>query len=74
MNAFTFGAVPSGIEHAGAKAVYVESTTDMILDLDDMEEKLRNTPDCKHVLVSHMKGKKIWLPSREYAIDTELFC
>ena len=57
MNAFTFGAVPSGIEHAGAKAVYVESTTDMILDLDDMEEKLRNNPGCKHVLVSHMRGK-----------------
>jgi dTDP-4-amino-4,6-dideoxygalactose transaminase len=56
-NAFTFGAVPSAIEHAGAKAVYVESTTDMILDLDDMEEKLRNNPGCKHVLISHMRGK-----------------
>jgi len=56
-NAFTFGAVPSAIEHAGGKAVYVESTMDMILDLDDMEEKLRNNPDCKHVLVSHMRGK-----------------
>ena len=43
--------------HAGGKAVYVETTMDVILDLDDMEEKLRNTPDCKHVLVSHMRGK-----------------
>lgn len=56
-NAFTFGAVPSAIEHAGGKAVYVESTMDMILDLEDMEKKLRDNPDCKHVLVSHMRGK-----------------
>lgn len=56
-NAFTFGAVPSAIEHAGGKAVYVESNMDMVLDLEDMEKKLRDNPDCKHVLVSHMRGK-----------------
>mmetsp|Transcript_22834 Transcript_22834/g.63489 ORF Transcript_22834/g.63489 Transcript_22834/m.63489 type:complete len:442 (-) Transcript_22834:1386-2711(-) len=56
-NAFTFGAVPSAIEHAGGKAVYVESTMDMIIDLEDMELKLKENPDCKHVLISHMRGK-----------------
>lgn len=56
-NAFTFGAVPSAIEHAGGKAVYVESTMDMIIDLEDMELKLKDNPDCKHVLISHMRGK-----------------
>ena len=56
-NAFTFGAVPSAIEHAGGKAVYVESTMDMIIDLEDMEKKLQENPDCKHVLISHMRGK-----------------
>jgi dTDP-4-amino-4,6-dideoxygalactose transaminase len=56
-NAFTFGAVPSAIEHAGGKAVYVESTMDMIMDLEDMEKKLQDNPDCKHVLISHMRGK-----------------
>lgn len=56
-NAFTFGAVPSAIEHAGGKAVYVESTMDMVIDLDDMDKKLTEHPDCKHVLISHMRGK-----------------
>ena len=56
-NAFTFGAVPSAIEHAGGKAVYVESNFDMVIDLEDMEKKLKENPDCKHVLISHMRGK-----------------
>jgi dTDP-4-amino-4,6-dideoxygalactose transaminase len=56
-NAFTFGAVPSAIEHAGCKAVYVESTMDMVIDTVDMEKKLSEHPDCKHVLISHMRGK-----------------
>jgi dTDP-4-amino-4,6-dideoxygalactose transaminase len=56
-NAFTFGAVPSAIEHAGGKAVYVETTMDMLIDTDDLEKKLKANPDCKHVLISHMRGK-----------------
>ena len=56
-NAFTFGAVPSAIEHAGGKAVYVESTMDMVIDIEDMDKKLTANPDCKHVLISHMRGK-----------------
>ena len=56
-NAFTFGAVPSAIEHAGGQAVYVESTMDMVIDIEDMEKKLKEHPDCKHVLISHMRGK-----------------
>lgn len=56
-NAFTFGAVPSAIEHAGGKAVYVESNMDMVIDLDDLTKKLKENPDCSHVLISHMRGK-----------------
>ena len=56
-NAFTFGAVPSAIEHAGGKAIYVESTMDMIIDIADLEKKLLAHPDCRHVLISHMRGK-----------------
>ena len=56
-NAFTFGAVPSAIEHAGGKAVYVESTKDHVIDVVDMAKKLAANPDCKHVLISHMRGK-----------------
>ena len=56
-NAFTFGAVPSAIEHAGGKAVYVESTDAYVMDVEDLEKKLKANPDAKHVLVSHMRGK-----------------
>jgi len=56
-NAFTFGAVPSAIEHAGGKAVYVESDYNHVMDVTDLEKKLVMYPDAKHVLVSHMRGK-----------------
>jgi hypothetical protein len=56
-NAFTFGAVPSAIEHAQGKAVYVESNVDHVINVVDMEKKLKEHPDCKHVLISHMRGK-----------------
>eukprot|EP00526_Cylindrotheca_closterium_P012992 CAMPEP_0113618022 /NCGR_PEP_ID=MMETSP0017_2-20120614/9110_1 /TAXON_ID=2856 /ORGANISM="Cylindrotheca closterium" /LENGTH=441 /DNA_ID=CAMNT_0000527493 /DNA_START=64 /DNA_END=1389 /DNA_ORIENTATION=- /assembly_acc=CAM_ASM_000147 len=56
-NAFTFGAVPSAIEHARGKAVYVESNADHVMNTVDLEKKLKENPDCKHVLISHMRGK-----------------
>jgi len=56
-NAFTFGAVPSAIEHAGGKAVYVESNYDHVIDMEDLEKKLKENPDCNHVMISHMRGK-----------------
>lgn len=56
-NAFTFGAVPSAIEHAGGKAVYVESNYDHVMEVEDLEKKLKEHPDCNHVMVSHMRGK-----------------
>eukprot|EP00978_Attheya_sp_CCMP212_P020738 scaffold59745_cov55-Attheya_sp.AAC.1 len=56
-NAFTFGAVPSAIEHAGGKAVYVESDYNHVMDVDDLEKKLIAYPSCKHVMISHMRGK-----------------
>jgi dTDP-4-amino-4,6-dideoxygalactose transaminase len=56
-NAFTFGAVPSAIEHARGKAVYVESNKDHVINVEDLELKLIANPDCNHVLISHMRGK-----------------
>jgi dTDP-4-amino-4,6-dideoxygalactose transaminase len=56
-NAFTFGAVPSAIEHAGGKAVYVESNYEHVIDIPDLEKKLKEHPDCNHVMISHMRGK-----------------
>lgn len=56
-NAFTFGAVPSAIKHAGGKAVYVESNKDHVINVEDLEKKLKENPDCRHILISHMRGK-----------------
>ncbi|KAL3759260.1 hypothetical protein ACHAWU_002061 [Discostella pseudostelligera] len=56
-NAFTFGAVPSAIEHAGGKAVYVESDSNLVMDITDLEKKLVEYPNCKYCLISHMRGK-----------------
>ena len=57
-NAFTFGAVPSAIENANDKAVYVvESDCELVMDVGDLELKLKENSDCKHVLISHMRGK-----------------
>mmetsp|Transcript_20377 Transcript_20377/g.31910 ORF Transcript_20377/g.31910 Transcript_20377/m.31910 type:complete len:435 (-) Transcript_20377:104-1408(-) len=56
-NAFTFGAVPSAIEHAGGKAVYVESDYNHVLDIEDLEKKLVEYPNVKFCLISHMRGK-----------------
>ncbi|KAL7540475.1 hypothetical protein ACHAXR_010483 [Thalassiosira sp. AJA248-18] len=56
-NAFTFGAVPSAIEHAGGKAVYVESDYNHVMDMEDLEKKLVEYPNVKFCLISHMRGK-----------------
>lgn len=68
-NAFTFGAVPSAIEHAGGKAVYVESDYNHVMDVSDLEKKLRANPDCRHVLVSHMRGKVADMDAIKAACD-----
>uniref|UniRef100_A0A7S4MTL8 Aminotransferase class I/classII domain-containing protein n=1 Tax=Odontella aurita TaxID=265563 RepID=A0A7S4MTL8_9STRA len=68
-NAFTFGAVPSAIEHAGGKAVYVESDYNHVMDVDDLEKKLTMYPNCKHVMVSHMRGKVADMDAIKAACD-----
>ncbi len=68
-NAFTFGAVPSAIEHAGGKAVYVESNYDHVMDVADLEKKLASHPNCKHVMVSHMRGKVADMDAIKAACD-----
>jgi dTDP-4-amino-4,6-dideoxygalactose transaminase len=68
-NAFTFGAVPSAIEHANGKAVYVESDYNHVMDVDDLHKKLEAHPNCKHVLVSHMRGKVADMDAIKEACD-----
>ena len=55
-NALTFNAVPSSIVHAGAEPVYIESTEDIVVDLDDLQNKAQASGS-KCFLLSHMRGK-----------------
>lgn len=68
-NAFTFGAVPSAIEHANGKAVYVESDYNHVMNVADLHKKLEANPDCKHVLISHMRGKVADMDAIKEACD-----
>lgn len=55
-NAFTFTAVPSSIIHAGGVPVYVECNRQYLVDTHDLEEKIKEHPDAKYFIVSHMRG------------------
>ena len=39
------------------QAVYVESDYNHVMDIEDLEKKLVEYPDCKFCLISHMRGK-----------------
>jgi len=56
-NAFTFTALPSTIHNVGARPVLVESTEGFHMDVDDLELKIKENPDCKVLLLSHFRGK-----------------
>lgn len=55
-NAFTFTAVPSAIVHAGGEPVYVDCEPNYVLDLPDLEAKMKSS-GAKWLVVSHMRGK-----------------
>ena len=54
-SSFTLAPVPGSIVHAGAQPVLVETRADYIIDLEDLERKLR-TSGAKVLLLSHMRG------------------
>ena len=54
-NAFTFTAVPSAIHHARAHPVFVESTDEWGLDVEDLERKVIES-GAKVLLMSYMRG------------------
>merc|ERR1711953_1022185 len=55
-NAFTFNAVPSAIAHAGGRTVLVECTANMVIDLEDLEQKALAT-GAKFLVLSYMRGR-----------------
>jgi dTDP-4-amino-4,6-dideoxygalactose transaminase len=52
---FTLAPVPGAIAHAGAEAVLIETTTDYMTDLADLERKAASN-GAKVFLLSHMRG------------------
>ncbi|WP_341368195.1 DegT/DnrJ/EryC1/StrS family aminotransferase [Yoonia sp. BS5-3] len=54
-NAFTLAPVPGAIRAVGAAPVLVEITRDLVIDLDDLEQKVKSS-GAKVLLLSHMRG------------------
>lgn len=54
-NALTLSPVPGAIHSVGADAVLIDTTDQLVLDLDDLDKKLAST-SARLVLVSHMRG------------------
>ena len=55
-NGFTFTAVPSSIVHANAIPVYLECNDQYVVDLDHFKEQIKQQPDVKYFILSHMRG------------------
>ena len=54
-NGFTLSPVPGAIAAAGGKAVLVEITGDLVIDLDDLVRKARSSR-ARILMLSHMRG------------------
>jgi len=54
-NAFTLSPVPGAIHNAGGKPVLVESDRDLVIDLGDLESKIKYSGS-RFLLLSHMRG------------------
>lgn len=69
-NAFTLAPVPGAIAAVGAEPIFVETTEELTIDLDDLEAKFSAT-DAKILLLSHMRGhiapmEKLCAIAKEY--------
>lgn len=54
-NAFTLAPVPGAIANAGGRPVLVETTEDLVIDLDDLEQKI-DASGARFLLLSNMRG------------------
>ncbi|HEY7803572.1 MAG TPA: aminotransferase class I/II-fold pyridoxal phosphate-dependent enzyme [Orrella sp.] len=54
-NCFTLAPVPGAIAHVGALPVLVDITDDLVIDMDDLERKAKQS-GAKVLLLSHMRG------------------
>ena len=68
-NGFTLSPVPGAIEAAGGKAVLVEITEDLVIDLDDLVRKARSS-GARVLMLSHMRGHIIDMGALMDAADS----
>ena len=54
-NGFTLAPVPGAIAGAGGRPVLVETTEDLVIDLDDLARKISSS-GAKFLMLSHMRG------------------
>ena len=54
-NAFTLAPVPGAVANAGGVPIFVEVTEDLVIDLDDLEEKIASS-GARVLMLSHMRG------------------
>lgn len=54
-NAFTLAPVPGAIVNSSGTPVFVETGQDLVIDLEDLERKIKNT-GARFLLLSHMRG------------------
>jgi dTDP-4-amino-4,6-dideoxygalactose transaminase len=54
-NAFTLAPVPGAIQAVGGVPIFVEVTDSLVIDLDDLHQKIADT-QAKVLLLSHMRG------------------
>ena len=61
MNAFTLAPVPGSVAHVGGEPVFVEITTDYLIDIDDLVAKAELS-GARFLMLSHMRGHVADLP------------
>lgn len=54
-NGFTLAPVPGAIAAVGGKPILVEINTDLVMDIDDLAAKAKNS-GARHIMLSHMRG------------------
>ena len=68
-NGFTLSPVPGAIEAAGGKAVLVEVTEGLVIDIDDLAHKAESS-EARVLMLSHMRGHIADMGALMEAADT----
>ena len=68
-NGFTLSPVPGAIAGAGGKAVLVEITEDLVIDIDDLARKARSS-EARVLMLSHMRGHIVDMGALMEAADS----